>query len=135
MTSIVLDTNVLISAMLSPRGNEALVLRLALAGGFVIVVSTELLAEYEGVLKRPRFAFQPLVIQRLLSELRSSAKLVRPKITLNASPDEADNRFLECAETAKALYLVTGNKRHFPKVWKETKIVSARELLEATMPL
>jgi len=135
MTSIVLDTNVLISALLTPRGNEALVLRLALAGGFHVCISPELLAEYEEVLKRPRFAFQLSTIDHLLTELRSSTKLVHPKITVSASPDEPDNRFLECAQTAKAMYLVTGNKRHFPKIWKETKIVSARELLEATMPL
>jgi predicted nucleic acid-binding protein len=50
--------------------------------------------------------------------------------TLSVSPDEADNRFLECAGEAQADYLVTGNKRHFPKRWKSTQVVNARELLE-----
>jgi hypothetical protein len=36
---------------------------------------------------------------------------------------------LECAETASANFLVTGNKRHFPKHWKNTQVVNARELL------
>lgn len=46
------------------------------------------------------------------------------------SPDEPDNRFLECAEAADADYLVTGNKKHFPNQWKRTRIVNARELLD-----
>jgi len=135
MTAIVLDTNVLVSAMLSPRGNEAVVLRLALAGDFLICVSPELLAEYEDVLRRPRLGIPAPAVQSLLSELRSKGKLIHPKTVVSASPDEADNRFLECAETARALYLVTGNKRHFPKSWKQTSIVNARELIEETIPI
>jgi predicted nucleic acid-binding protein len=45
------------------------------------------------------------------------------------STDEADTRFQECAETATADYLVTGNKRHFPKSCKTTEVVNAQELL------
>jgi len=62
--------------------------------------------------------------------IRKHAATIVPKRTLSASPDEADNRFLECAEEAQADYLVTGNKRHFPTRWKNTKIVNAREFLE-----
>jgi predicted nucleic acid-binding protein len=47
------------------------------------------------------------------------------------SPDEPDNRFLECAEAAQADYLVTGNTRHFPKKWKQTSIVTPRQLILA----
>jgi predicted nucleic acid-binding protein len=49
--------------------------------------------------------------------------------TLTASPDEADNRFLECTEAGGADFLVTGNKKHFPKRWKTTEVVNTRELL------
>lgn len=57
--------------------------------------------------------------------------MIVPAITLAVSPDERDNRFLECAESAGADFLVTGNRRHFPAVWKTTRIVSTRELIEA----
>jgi predicted nucleic acid-binding protein len=56
--------------------------------------------------------------------------VVDPKETLTVSPDEDDNRFLECAEAADADYLVTGNKRHFPEQWKECMVIGARELVE-----
>ena len=50
--------------------------------------------------------------------------------TLSLSPDENDNHFFECADTAHAHYIVTGNKKHFPAGLEDTEIVSARELIE-----
>ena len=49
-------------------------------------------------------------------------------MSIGLDPD--DNMFLECAETAHADYLITGNKRHFPSVWRSTKIVNARDVEE-----
>ena len=48
-----------------------------------------------------------------------------------ACPDDPDDIiFLECAETAGADYLVTGNRKHYPAEWKKTRIVTAREFIE-----
>ncbi len=44
--------------------------------------------------------------------------------------DQDDIMFLECAESAGADYLVTGNRRHYPDEWKNTKIVTAREFMD-----
>lgn len=129
MLTIVLDTNVLVSAMLHDQGNEARVVRLVRAGFLLACASPAIVNEYELVLRRPRFRFQTELVNQYLDSLRSHTLLVTPRNAVTASPDDSDNRFLECAETAKAGFLVTGNKRHFPKMWKETKIVNARELL------
>jgi uncharacterized protein len=48
---------------------------------------------------------------------------------VQACSDPDDDCFLECAEAAQADFLITGNKRHFPKRWKGTEIVNAREFL------
>jgi predicted nucleic acid-binding protein len=48
--------------------------------------------------------------------------------------DPDDNRFLECADTARADYLVTGNLRHFPRFWKKTKIITPREFIGLVAP-
>jgi predicted nucleic acid-binding protein len=48
--------------------------------------------------------------------------------------DPADNMFIECADAARADYLVTGNQRHFPKFWKNTKIISSSEFLSVIAP-
>jgi predicted nucleic acid-binding protein len=53
---------------------------------------------------------------------------------LDITSDPGDNRFLECAEYGKADFLVTGNKRHFPKQWSQAQVVNARELLECIVP-
>ena len=129
MIRVVLDTNVLVSGMLSRHGNEALVLRMTRSGILLACVSAAILDEYGLVLRRPAFRLPQSSIDEFLLYLRTEAILVAPCVGVTASPHESDNRFLECAEAAGADFLVTGNKRHFPKNWKETKIVNARELL------
>lgn len=129
--SVVLDTNIVVSAHLNPRGLEHRLNSLALQGYLRLFASAPILAEYEAVLSRPKFRFPPDRIAESLALIRESATIVVPAITLVVSPDETDNRFLECAEAAETDFLVTGNRRHFPSVWKATRIVSARELVES----
>lgn len=81
------------------------------------------------MLSYPRLKFVPKEIASFLERLRSASILIAPTHTVSVSPDDPDNRFLECAEAAGADSLVTGNKRHFPKRWKTTEVVNARELL------
>ena len=129
-----LDTNVVVSAHLNSEGYERHVLDLALAGKLQLAVSEIIVAEYEGVLRRPKFGLRARQVGRSLRLLRAAAKIVAPQRELKITPDPADNRFLECDEAAKAHYLVTGNKRHFPKQWRQTLIVNSRELLEWIIP-
>jgi putative PIN family toxin of toxin-antitoxin system len=128
---IVIDTNVVISAALKPTGLESQVIELLAYRAFQLFVSPDVLAEYRGVLSRPKFAhIPPERTSRLLSLLAKEATTITPLQRLHVSPHDDDNRFLECAEAAQADYLVTGNKRHFPKRWKRTELVNARELLQ-----
>jgi uncharacterized protein len=48
--------------------------------------------------------------------------------------DPKDNIFLECADEARADYLVTGNVRHFPRFWKRTKVITSREFVNIVAP-
>lgn len=129
MIGLVLDTNVLVSANLNAEGLEALVVSLALNRKVRLFVSEPILIEYERVLLYPRLKFNPQEVSAFMVLLRRASILTKPTHTVRESTDEADNRFLECAETAAADFLVTGNKRHFPKRWKKTQVVNARELL------
>ncbi len=134
MIGVVLDTNIVISALLKPTGAEANVFRLALHGTYLFYVSEEVLREYEDVARRPKFKRTQPTVTALLKSIRNSAEIVVPSRRLSISKDDSDNRFLEAAEAAQADYLVTGNKRHFPKRLGVTRIVTARELIELTMP-
>ena len=129
MIRLVMDTNVLVSAILNDEGLEALVLVLALNRKIQLCVSEAILDEYQRVLLYPRLKGVPKEVARFLTRLRRVSAVVAPTRTLSVSGDEPDNRFLECAETAHAEFLVTGNKRHFPKQWKTTRVVNVRELL------
>ena len=125
-----LDTNVVISAHLKNEGFERHALDLVLAGKLQLVASELILAEYAGVLARPKFAISRKRLARSMALIRNSAQIVSPSRKLTIANDSADNRFLECAEAARVDYLVTGNKRHFPLRWRQTSVVNARELIE-----
>jgi putative PIN family toxin of toxin-antitoxin system len=127
----VIDTNVLVSGLLAPAGNEALIL-LAIHQGLVQpCFSEEILEEYAAVLARPKFAFSPDEIAAVLAMFRSQGELFRPDVSAAASSDPADTKFLQGAAAAQADYLVTGNKRDFPDAsYGPTRVVNAGELLD-----
>ena len=81
--------------------------------------------EYNAVPYRARFRLDPEAVVLILKELGQSAIVVVPTQRLTAASHESDNRFLERAATARAMYLVTGNTRHFPfRKFEGTRIVS-----------
>jgi putative PIN family toxin of toxin-antitoxin system len=126
---VVLDTNVVLSAVLKPDGLQKMIFQIALSPFCEVFVSAPILAEYEDVLSRKRFKLQPDEVEAVMSLIKKTANLVTPQNTVTASNDPDDNMFLECAEEAEADYLVTGNKKHFPAKWKKTKVVSGREVM------
>jgi putative PIN family toxin of toxin-antitoxin system len=96
-----------------------------------LFLSPPILEEYAEVLKRPKFQFDTRRVDRLLRDLTHAATMVTPEGRISASPDESDNRFLECAHASGADYLVTGNKRHFPfPAYEDTVIVSPAEFAQ-----
>jgi putative PIN family toxin of toxin-antitoxin system len=129
MARVVLDTNIVVSACLSPEGAPATIVELALLGAFTLCVSSAVLAEYREVLARSKFARQTERIEVVLEGIEDVALAVVPVGTLNISPDDEDNRLLECAQAAQADFLVTGNPKHFPTQLGETRIVIPRDFL------
>ena len=119
MIRVVLDTNVVVSALLKPRSNPSSALLLCLAGrGVELSVSDEILSEYEQVLLRPKFGFDPEVTLALLAQMRKRAAVVDLSAMDSFSvsslvKDPDDVKFLLCAVAADAQFLVTGNTRHF----------------------
>jgi putative PIN family toxin of toxin-antitoxin system len=129
MPRVVLDTNIVVSALLVPAGQEALLLLLVLQGALELFISPPLLAEYEEVLRRPRLKLHPQEVETVLGNIRAAGFLVHPTTKVTLSRHESDNRIYECAIAAKAAYIVTGNRKHFPEDYGGGRVVSARELL------
>ncbi len=127
---IVVDTNIFVSAAINDRGIPAAVLNSVAAHRSVLCLSEAVLAEYGNVLRRPKLQLEPLRVEYLLKLAAEEGVLVTPTGPIAESPDEPDNRFLECSEAARADYLVTGNVRHFPQAHKGTEIVTGRRFLD-----
>jgi putative PIN family toxin of toxin-antitoxin system len=111
---IVLDTNVLVSGLLSPFGPPARILDLILAGDLVPIFDDRILAEYRQVLARERFGFDPGDVADLLRYFEVEGEHVTARPVPIALPDPSDLPFWEVALTAQADALVTGNARHYP---------------------
>jgi len=131
MIRVVLDTNVLISALLNPAGPPAEVfLRAILDEETQLCVSSEIYEEYEEVLRRPRLRRSESEVGNTLRTIRSRGYWVSPADRVRACTDSDDDIFLECAVSADARYLVTGNLKHFPKNWERVAIVTPRQFLD-----
>jgi putative PIN family toxin of toxin-antitoxin system len=131
---LVLDTNIIVSAALKPDGLQRTVLLLAITKPARLYVSDAVLAEYREVLARPELKIRKGIRQQLLQLIARRAYLVKPARSLQVTKDPDDNKFLECADVARADYLVTGNQRHFPKFWKKTKVITSREFISIVAP-
>jgi putative PIN family toxin of toxin-antitoxin system len=113
---------------------NALFLDLALARKLRWLISAEILEEYAGVLPRSKFGIAEEKVAASLQLIAQVARKIHPRSSVSAAKDPDDNKFLECSAEAKADYLVTGNKRHYPSVWGNTLVVNSREFLQQVLP-
>lgn len=109
----VIDTNVLVSALMSPMGKPAQILQKILTREIQLCLDGRIYTEYIGVLSRPKLRFDPKRIELLLDFIEKNS------IWVNADPctisfvDESDKKFYEVAKACSAI-LITGNTKHFP---------------------
>ena len=131
---LVVDTNVVVSAALREESLPRTALLIAIARPARLYVSQPILEEYSEVLARPTIGIRKGHRLRLLQLIRNRSLLVAPYRRLKITSDPDDNKFVECADAARADYLITGNGRHFPRFWKGTKIITPREFIEVAAP-
>jgi putative PIN family toxin of toxin-antitoxin system len=129
---IVLDTNVIVSGLLSRRGPPAEIVEMVAGGALVVCFNDRILAEYQDVLARPQFRFDPAEVARLLAQVEGDGEEAVARSASERLPDPADEPFLEVAVAAGAEFLVTGNLRHFPaRLRHGIAVVSPRAFLDA----
>jgi len=131
---LIIDTNIVVSAALKPDGLPRTVLLLAITKPARLYVSDAILAEYGEVLARPELKIRKGLRQQVQQLIKDHSQTVKPSRPLQITRDPDDNIFLECADAARADYLVTGNPRHFPKFWKKTKVITSQEFLSIVAP-
>lgn len=126
----VLDTNVIVSGVMTTHGTCGQILDLVSEGVFQPCADDRVLAEYESVLHRPSLGIVAADAEVVLELIRAAACPVAALPLAVELPDDSDLPFLEAASAAGAI-LVTGNTRHFPKkACKGVTVVSPREFLE-----
>jgi predicted nucleic acid-binding protein len=91
---VVLDTNVVVSGLLQPKGNPAQVLAVALAGAVQVCYDQRVLAEYAEVLARPRFKFDPARVREVLTKLEADGLVVGRDTRARTGPARPRRRAL-----------------------------------------
>ena len=115
---IVLDTNILVSALLNPTGAPAAVFGGVVDGAITLLADNRILFEYGDVLTRPAFGFDVAETRVLLDFLKNESEPVLPTPVPLPLPDPDDAPFYEVAKSGNARFLVTGNLKHYPeKEW------------------
>ncbi len=128
---IVLDTNVLVSAFVSPFGPCSAILGLFAAGDLTLCIDPRLLAEYGEVLRRPKFRLDLFRVEETLIAIAQEGHMVAARPLATRLPDPGDQAFLEVAVAGRAECLVTYNGAHFPRrLCQDVRVVSPTEFLE-----
>lgn len=125
----VIDTNVIISALLSRHSDAATVKVISHLYDRTIIpiYSDEILQEYEAVLRRPKFSFSDETIQATLDAIRKGGINSKRIANNEHLPDSKDVVFYEVTLSVEDSYLVTGNIKHFPK---KPFVVTPAEMLQ-----
>jgi putative PIN family toxin of toxin-antitoxin system len=124
-THVVLDTNILVSALLSPLGNPAKIYRMFIMEILKLAYSTEILDEYRDVLFRPRLRIPIKEAEKVLEAIQEYGERTEPPPSAHDMIDEDDRIFYDTAKSAGAC-LVTGNTKHYPN---ESFIMTPAEFL------
>ncbi len=113
--NVVLDTNVLVSAVWSPGRNAYNILNAAFAGRFILCYDHRILEEYERVLRYPKLGFTAQEVNAVLDPLLKNgfSVVAEPIAEVSFARDETDRKFYEVAKHCRAV-LISGNLAHFP---------------------
>ena len=113
MLKVVIDTNIAVSALLSPGGNAAQVIDRVFTEDLEPYYCSMIISEYKMILSRPRFGFSAEDQKHVVEGIIKYGVSIKPLPCNNFFIDESDRVFYEAAKSADA-YLITGNARHFP---------------------
>ena len=125
----VIDTNVLVSAMLKWNSVPGNIMELVFSGTIVPLLNEQIVKEYRDVLSRPKFHFTEKIIGNVINEIDRLGLYLDAEITNVILPDPKDTVFYEIVmekRKTEDAYLVTGNIKHFPS---EPFIVTPREMM------
>ena len=107
---VVIDTNVLVSAVLKDRDPESVILFVFERDDFEWIVSQEILTEYKNVLSRQKFGLPAEIQQQWFDLLDTLTTIINVEVEIDFPRDQKDAKFLACALTANAEFFITGDR-------------------------
>ena len=125
--NIVLDTNVLVSALLNPDGPPAAILNLIVTGRIGLAYDNRMLHEYLEVLHRERFGFHVESVDAIVAFFTAEGEFVTAEPARVQFDDDGDGKSYEVMVSGEADFLVTGNRKHFPK---DRRIINPADFLK-----
>ena len=138
MQKVIIDTNVIISALIQKNYPYHIIFDLFINDKISLQISPQLMTEYLNVLKRPKFSqFQDFISKAkiVLDNISIKAVWHKPVISLDLISDKDDNKILELADECMADFIITGNSTDFTfSQYKQTKIVTPREYWDFYKP-
>ena len=126
----VIDTNVIVSAVLKRQSVPGSVVELAIEGVLIPVLNKKIVEEYRTVLMRPKFGLTKDLVENIISSLEKTGFYIDGKKTNVNLPDSKDVIFYEVVMEGREntdTYLVTGNIKHFPS---KPFIVTPKQMLD-----
>ena len=126
MRKVVLDTNILVSAMLSINGKPAGIVSMVLSRELSVFYNSKILFEYNDVLYRPKFNFNAKKVRNIIDTITESGTELMPAASDFPMIDESDRKFYDLHKAANVV-LITGNAKHYPK---ESSIMSPAEFMK-----
>jgi len=124
--NVVLDTNVIVSALINANGIPARILSLVLSGNINVLYDNRIIFEYTDVLSMKKFGFSKEARNNIINYFKHSGEFILPEYTKIKFSDESDKKFYDVYKSGNAHYLITGNIKHFPK---EDTIIVPRDFL------
>ncbi len=131
MLKFVFDTNILVSALISKKGNPALLLD-RVKKSYTLFISKDILSELKDVISRDKFGYTEEEVNNFVEAIISFSDVVNPEIEIDAiKADPEDNKILECAVTSGASYIVSGD-RHLLELteYGNIKIITPKAALD-----
>jgi putative PIN family toxin of toxin-antitoxin system len=132
---VVIDTNVLVSAVIRDRLPEQVLLWSLGDDEVEWLVTPAVIAEYSAVIQRPKFALPAATVTWWLELLASDTRVIQPTVTLDFPRDRKDASFLICAASGNADYLITGDGDFSEaQALVAARILNARQFADAFLP-
>jgi len=124
---VVVDTNVIVSALINSNEIPAKILSLIISGKVILLYDNRIIFEYTDVLSREEFGFPKEIINDMIGYFNHAGEFVNPEYIKKKFTDETDKKFYEVYKSGEAEFLITGNIKHYPK---EEKIVTPKDFIQ-----